>query len=65
MFRKSCSTFLVVGQFEFLLLTDTVEKLGKWAMSENQTLGMQGRYRHTLPPPIRYGTCTQKSQSFC
>jgi len=44
---------------------DTVEKLGKWAMSENQTLGMQGRNRHTLPPPIRYGTCTQKSQSFC
>jgi hypothetical protein len=44
---------------------DTVEKLGKWAMSENQTLGMQGRNRHTLPPPIRNGPCTQKSQSFC
>jgi hypothetical protein len=29
MFRKSCSTFLGVGQFEFLLVTDAVEK-GRW-----------------------------------
>jgi hypothetical protein len=44
-------------------MADTVEKLGKWAMSENQTFGMQGRYRHTLPTPIRYGPRTQKSSS--